>query len=120
VVIGTDEAGQFMRCLRCGDTMRFALPMPVSVWLAMSKAYCRLHVACQAAGEDGSQAILGQALVIITETADGRLSVQSVGSGPATSRIAEEMADHMLVLMRTVWESQAPPVRGELEEEGAE
>ena len=36
-----------VECRRCGAVMPFILPMPVSVWVAMVKAFNKIHELCE-------------------------------------------------------------------------
>lgn len=44
-----DEQGDLktLRCENCGDVMRYILPMPIDVWVAMARAYEKAHRGCK-------------------------------------------------------------------------
>ena len=43
--------GMQMECTRCGESYTPALPVPVSVWLGMAKAFTKDHAGCRERGE---------------------------------------------------------------------
>jgi hypothetical protein len=45
-----------LECLRCGEIQRVVLPMDVSVWCAMAKAFGKIHKQCAARQENGTAA----------------------------------------------------------------
>ena len=47
VRLGKDKRGDFMTCQHCGNVQRFILPMSISSWAAMAKAYARDHKRCK-------------------------------------------------------------------------
>lgn len=50
--LGKGEAGtETMFCEHCGEMVRYFLPLPVAMWVAMMKAFIKIHRHCKAKEE---------------------------------------------------------------------
>ena len=50
IVMNDATAGDLayaMKCLRCGDVQKVALPISIDVYVAGARAYSRMHVKCR-------------------------------------------------------------------------
>lgn len=47
VRMGDDGAFKTFFCERCGNVMRYVLPMPIDVWVVMANQYVKKHRHCK-------------------------------------------------------------------------
>lgn len=106
VVVDHSQDTPAIRCVHCGDALRYVLPMSIPVLLALWKAYGREHRDCQPGATGMPPAILGQSLILVTEGPAGQIQVRSFDSAPGTSTTSAEWADGVLKLMSVLWEDR--------------